>query len=75
MKRIKTDRYTYMNGSRAWRLGQISLEREFGDTPFTLVDVDGYGPLLYWESDEYWVTTNWNGEITDITGKIDENVV
>ena len=70
MRRIKMDRATFYDGARAWRLGTIKIERALGhDTDMSLVDVNGYGPTLYWETPEAWITTDWKGDILDLEYK------
>ena len=70
MKRIKTDMYTFYNGSRAWRLGTMKIAKALGhDTDMSLTDVNGYGPTLYWETPEAWITTGWNGDILELEFK------
>ena len=63
MKKIKTDMYTFYNGSRAWRLGVMNIERALGKTDISLADIDGYGPTLYWETPRAWIVTGWDGKI------------
>lgn len=58
--RIRTDKYTFLNGAMCWRLGCITAEKALGGD-VTMVDVDGYGPVYHWENKNGYCQTGWMG--------------
>lgn len=68
MKKIKVDKYTYLNGSMTWRLGVRTAEKTLGGD-VSLEDIDGYGPTLEWTRQAggyvYGCKTNWKGELLE----------
>lgn len=65
MRRIKTDKYTFLNGAMGWRLGVITAERVLGGD-VSLDDVQGYGPVYYWVNNNGCCSTDWKGDVLSL---------
>lgn len=65
MKRFKMDRVSYMDASRAWRLGVIHAEKVLGE-PVTLADFSDYFGTCEWQGTNGSVYTDMKGQVLQV---------